>query len=313
MPGVGVQRQIEPHPQGVGGSRRDVGVDIIGLDPRVLHPGHPTRQVVVRRGTERGDAHGLIARGHHRGDQIGGTPFAQRAEHRTVCAARDLAEHRIGGLRGDAGTIQGHRVHPEGVVVPGPQHHRPVGDRGVEPAGIEESALDQAAVVGGADNPVLVRVGIGVCLDLGDDLVDRTARAHLGPHRFQPAVERMGVPVAERRHQESAAEVDAVIGVPHAGLCTDRRHHAVGDQQRIGGAGSRPDRATAEQGAHRAASAADGCCWVMQWIPPPRANNGRASTETIVRPGYCSARMAAASASRRSPKLQAITAPLTTR
>ena len=28
-----------------------------------------------------------------------------------------------------------------------------------------------------------------------------------------------------------------------------------------------------------------GCCWVMQWIPPPRARMGRASTVTTRRPG----------------------------
>ncbi len=30
---------------------------------------------------------------------------------------------------------------------------------------------------------------------------------------------------------------------------------------------------------------ARGCCWVMQWIPPPRAKIGRASTVTTSRPG----------------------------
>ena len=28
-----------------------------------------------------------------------------------------------------------------------------------------------------------------------------------------------------------------------------------------------------------------GCCWVMQWMPPPRAKSGRASTPTTRRPG----------------------------
>ena len=28
-----------------------------------------------------------------------------------------------------------------------------------------------------------------------------------------------------------------------------------------------------------------GCCWVMQWMPPPRAKSGRASTVTTRRPG----------------------------
>ena len=41
-------------------------------------------------------------------------------------------------------------------------------------------------------------------------------------------------------------------------------------------------RAEGVPGAH---GPADGCCWVMQWMPPPRANSGRASTSTISRPG----------------------------
>lgn len=56
-----------------------------------------------------------------------------------------------------------------------------------------------------------------------------------------------------------------------------------------------------------------GCCWVMQWTPPPRANNGRASTLITRRPGYCSARIAMAVRSSLSPNEQAMTPPLTTR
>ncbi len=61
---------------------------------------------------------------------------------------------------------------------------------------------------------------------------------------------------------------------------------------------------------HRATA---GCCWVMQWMPPPRAKIGRASTVTTRRPGYASARIARAAASARSsPNPHAITPPLTT-
>ena len=45
----------------------------------------------------------------------------------------------------------------------------------------------------------------------------------------------MGVPVAERRHQEAAAEVD-LVGARRRrpGFVADRTHHSVDDEQRIG-------------------------------------------------------------------------------
>ena len=64
---------------------------------------------------------------------------------RAVLAVRNLAEHRIRGIRGDARPLQRNRVAPHGVVVPGPQHHRPVGHRGVEPARVEQPAGSHAA------------------------------------------------------------------------------------------------------------------------------------------------------------------------
>ncbi len=42
---------------------------------------------------------------------------------------------------------------------------------------------------------------------------------------------------------------------------------------------------------------ARGCCWVMQWMPPPRANSGRASTPTTRRPAYARSSTASESAS----------------
>ena len=55
------------------------------------------------------------------------------------------------------------------------------------------------------------------------------------PGGLEPAVQRMGMTVAERRHQEAAVQID-LVGVlpPTPGLLAQRPHHAVDDQQRIG-------------------------------------------------------------------------------
>ena len=53
---VGVQREVEPHPQHPAARSLDVGVDVGGLDPGVLHPRHATRQEVVGGRAERVDA-----------------------------------------------------------------------------------------------------------------------------------------------------------------------------------------------------------------------------------------------------------------
>ncbi len=56
-----------------------------------------------------------------------------------------------------------------------------------------------------------------------------------------------------------------------------------------------------------------GCCWVMQWMPPPRSKSGRASTPTTRRPGYASPRIARDASSCSSPNEHAMTPSLTTR
>ena len=76
---------------------------------------------------------------------------------------------------------------------------------------------------------------LGVLLYRRDDFVDGLAGAHRRADGLQPAVERMGVPVAERRHQKAAVEVD-LVGARRRrrGLIAQRPHHSVGDEQRIG-------------------------------------------------------------------------------
>ncbi len=45
----------------------------------------------------------------------------------------------------------------------------------------------------------------------------------------------MGVPVAERRHQEAAVQVDLVGACRRRlGLIAQRPHHPIGDEQRVG-------------------------------------------------------------------------------
>ena len=64
MARVGVQPEVEPHAQRVLAGRVEVGVDVGGLHPGVLHPGHAARQVVVGGRAERADPHLRVACGH---------------------------------------------------------------------------------------------------------------------------------------------------------------------------------------------------------------------------------------------------------
>jgi hypothetical protein len=117
---IGVLSKVEPDPQRALPRRFDVGVDVAGLHPGVLHPRHSPGQVVVGGGAEGGDPHAFVALGHDGRHQVDGAPLPQRAEDRAVGAMGDLAEHRVGRVRRDARTFQGHRVDPHGVVVPRP-------------------------------------------------------------------------------------------------------------------------------------------------------------------------------------------------
>ena len=70
----------------------------------------------------------------------------------------------------------------------------------------------------------------------------------------------MGVTVAERRHEEPAAEIDPG-GAGALDCAPGRRPHddAVVDQQRIGVAATGPDRAADEQGRGHFTTAVAGC------------------------------------------------------
>ncbi len=196
------------------------------------------------------DAHRRIAFGHHLVHQVDGPPLPQRAQRRAVLAARNLAEHRVRGVGGDARPLERNAVAPHGVVIPGAQHDGPVGNGGVEPARVEQAARSQAALVGGADDPLVVGMLGGESFHLGDDLVDRLAPPHLRPDRLQSAGQRMGMSVAERRHQEAAAEVDLLGAL---GLCVcsfaEGLDRSVDHRQRVGGlpVDAGPDRSATEE------------------------------------------------------------------
>ncbi len=245
---IGIKGKVEPHAKRVAPGGRDVRVDIRRFDPRVLHPGDAAGGVIVGRRTECRHPYVLVALRHHGGQQVHSAPLAQRAEHGSVLAVRDLTEYRIRGLRRDARALQRDGIAPHGVVVPCSECHRPIGHRGVEPVGVEQSVGRETAVIGGADDPFVVRMLGGEFAYDVDDFVNRIA----GPHRrsgvFEAAVQRMGVTVAERRHQEAAVKVDLVGVRGHgSGLLTQRPHHSIDDQQRIGIAGrAGPDHAAGE-------------------------------------------------------------------
>ncbi len=61
MARVGVEGEVEPHPQRVAPGGLDVGGDVAGFDPGVLHPRHAAGQVVVGGGAQRADALALVA------------------------------------------------------------------------------------------------------------------------------------------------------------------------------------------------------------------------------------------------------------
>ena len=89
----------------------DVGVDVGGLDPGVLHPRHAAGQVVVGGRAAVPPTRTLrIALRHHACHQVDGAPLAQRAQHRAVLAVRNLAEHRVRGVGGDARPLAAQRV-----------------------------------------------------------------------------------------------------------------------------------------------------------------------------------------------------------
>ena len=59
---VGVEGEVEPHPQHIAAGRRDVGVDVGGFDPGILHPRHPAGQVVVGGRAQRRRSHAASSR-----------------------------------------------------------------------------------------------------------------------------------------------------------------------------------------------------------------------------------------------------------
>src|SRR5699024_9684710 len=145
----------------------------------VLDPGDSAPAVVVGGAFERPQADGFVLSRTCGVDEVDRSPFAPSAQRRAVLPAGELADLGFGGLSWDAGEFESAGIAPDGVIVPGPQHHGAVGDGLVQPAGVEESTGDETAVIGGSGDPLLVRVGCGVVADLGDDLVDARTRAHL--------------------------------------------------------------------------------------------------------------------------------------
>ena len=81
VPRIGVEGEVEPHPQGIGLGGRQVGGDVGGFHPGVLHPGDAAGQKVVGRRAQGGDPYVLAAGRHHVHHQVDRAPFAQGAEH----------------------------------------------------------------------------------------------------------------------------------------------------------------------------------------------------------------------------------------
>ena len=181
---------------------------------------------------------------------------------------RDFSENRIRGVRGDTGALDRGRVAPYGVVVPVPQHHRPIRHGGVEPARIEQTIRGKAAVIGRPDDPFRAGIVSRELFYREDDFVDGGTVADGGTDGFQTTIEGVGVPVAEGRHQKPAIEVNvfggAVLRCQRTRLVAYCAHRAVDDQQCIGVCATGPDHPAGEQcrrcllGTHRAMVAIGG-------------------------------------------------------
>ena len=144
------------------------------------------------------------------GDQFDSTPLTKDPQWAAVRPPWDLAQNGVRRVGADSRELQGSRIAPHGVVIPGPQDHRAIGDRLVQPAGIEQSTRCQTAVIGGTDNPFTIGIRLREALHLGHDLGHTRAAAHLWPGVFQPTEERMRVTVSECRHEKTASQVDHV-------------------------------------------------------------------------------------------------------
>jgi hypothetical protein len=205
---VGVQGEVDGGVQPLLCGCGEVGLDVVGLDPGVLHPGDPERGQVGGGFLERAhpDVEGVRARDvEHEVDRA---PLAQRAERRSVGASGDLTERR-GGRRGvDAGEVQRRRVDPHRVVVGGSQHHGSVGHGLVEPPGVEQPVGRERRVVGRPADPRLVRVLGRPARDLRDDLGDRPGIRDVWSMGLQAREHRVGVPVTERRDEDAVTHLD---------------------------------------------------------------------------------------------------------
>ena len=236
VPRVGDQGDVHANLEQSATCRLDVDLVVVQFGPGLLGPGDPEGREHVQGGGQCIQAHfegrGRAGRGH----QVQGAPFAQHAQRLAVGTPRDFAHLRFGGVLGDRGPAQGLRVAPKRVAVPAAQDHGAVGNALIEPAGVEQAAFGERAVVGDALDPFLVGVFLGVAPDLGDDCFHRGEPDELGAVIFKAAVDRVGVALAEPRHEEAAVEVDClvvdVLGLLHrvGAQCGDQ---AVADEQGV--------------------------------------------------------------------------------
>ena len=74
-PRVGVEREVETHPEGVALRRVQIGVDVPPVNPGVLHPRHPPREVVIGGRAQRRDPDVRVAVRHDCRHEIDCAPF----------------------------------------------------------------------------------------------------------------------------------------------------------------------------------------------------------------------------------------------
>ncbi len=147
-------------------------------------------------------------------DQVGGT-LAQGADRRPRCIALDAPAFGVGSRGGDAGELEGLRVHPARVPVGGGEKRRAVGQDGVEVAPVGDAAGEEGEIPAAADQPGSVAEPGDAGAQASQDLVAVLAGVEVALGELDTPRERVRMTVVEAGENEATAELH------HAGLRAD--------------------------------------------------------------------------------------------
>ena len=121
---------------------------------------------------------------------------------------QDAPELGVRGARVDAGPAQSLGVDPHRVVVAGLEGHGPVSHRLVEHGCVAHAVRQQPRVVAPALDPVELGMFSGIGAHALDQVVHRRRADERHLAELDAAPQRMGVAIAEARHEAPAGEVE---------------------------------------------------------------------------------------------------------